>query len=211
MNSEEIKETCTEDKYKDLTEKELIERCNTARYILNTSYAQLNRYDGKTSQILTLIGFDFTIMGVFSSWLFGIDLALWSKIFFISCIFADLMLIIITLCIVRGVLQPHVKNASKKKLGLLFFMDIEKGFNEDQYVDILMGNIGVPNSQHYDSSDPMNYYKCIIEDCARDIYAQSKILKLKAKYVKKAYVVAIITTIFTFSTIFIMSLMQFVG
>ncbi len=196
---------------KSLPDNELIERYNTAKYILNISYSQLSRYDGKTFQILTLIGFDFTVIGLFSSWLFDKSMKLGSKIFFLTCIAASLALIIATLICVRQTLQPHVTNPVKKKLGLLFFMDIEKGYDEEKYVNTLIGNADVPNSQHYSASDPMRYFKCIIEDCARDIYAQSKIIKLKAKYVKRAYLFAIATTILTFSCIFAIAFIQIIG
>jgi hypothetical protein len=197
-----------------ISETEIIERCNIAKYILTSSYSQLTRYDGKTSQILTLIGFNFTAVSIFSSWFLRFELSLLMKIIFIPSVIIDLILIIISLLFIKNVLSPRIEplgNQVKKKRGLLFFMDIKNSFTEEDYVNILVGNNNIPLSDKYTSEEKMKFNKCIIEDCARDIYAQAKILELKAKYVKRSYSIILAITILTFSIIIIMAILHYIG
>jgi len=46
-------------------------RLDTAKYILDLSYRLISHYDSKTNQLLVLIGFDFTVMSIALTFLFG--------------------------------------------------------------------------------------------------------------------------------------------
>ena len=96
---------------KKLPTEQLIERYNTVKYILDISYKQLERYDGKTNQLLSLIGIDFTVLGIFITILFPSisNISLPIKIIFLTLVPLDFVLIIVSLYVVKRTLSPHLK------------------------------------------------------------------------------------------------------
>ena len=195
---------------------EIIERYNTAKYILEISYGQLERYDAKTNQLLTLIGIDFTILGIFVSVFYGNVqfISPFFRIGFMVMIPIDLLLIILSLYVVKKTLSPHLKpvdHKPKMKHGLIFFADIEGSFSKEEYVKILLGNQQLVSSSNFEKNDPYAFYKCIIEDCAYDIYEQAEILRVKSNYIKKSYSYVFWATIITFIVVVLFSVFSLHG
>lgn len=100
----------------DVTNDELLERYQAAKYILEISYGQLERYDEKTNQLLALIGIDFTVLGIFASFLFAnaTSVSMMIRVFFIILVPAALVFIIIALYAVKKTLSPHLKPVDRK-------------------------------------------------------------------------------------------------
>lgn len=195
---------------------ELIERYNLAKYILGISYNQLERYDGKTNQLLSFIWIDFTVLGAFATIVFTNKdvLTHLSKLAFLILIPIDLGLIIISLYVIKQTLSPHLKPMNKKpkvKNGLLFFVDIDTAFTKEEYVDILIGKRALTRSSRYDLDSPDAFYKCVIEDCAYDIYEQAEILQAKSRLIKKSYAWVFAATIILFLSIILLLVFSFVG
>lgn len=189
-----------------MNQKELLERYETVKYILEISYSQLQRYDEKTNQLLTLIGLDFTVLGFFSTLFLqgATNLPFVAKILYLVFVLVDMTMIIISLFVVKSTLSPHLKPVDKRpksKRGLLFFSDIEIAFTEDEYVDIMSGKKPLKPSNRYDSNDENAFLKCMIEDCSYDIYEQAKILNMKSKFIKRAYRIVIFVTTLTIVTV----------
>lgn len=199
-----------------MNKEDLIERYNTAKYILEISYGQLERYDGKTNQLMALIGIDFTVLGIFATILFANMSAVSTmvKILFLILVPIDLILVVLSLYVVKQTLSPHLKPVDKKpkaKNGLLFFVDVDTAFTKEEYVDTLIGRKPLKDSTRYDADDPDAFYKCIIEDCAYDIYEQAEILQVKSKYIKKSYRWVFYATILIFLTVILLSVLTFVS
>ncbi len=193
---------------------ELAVRYETARYILDRSYSQLERYDAKTNQLLSLIGLDFTVLGIFTSFIYDSNLSLIIKTTFILAVLLDWVLIIMSLFSLKKTLSPHLKpvdNKPKKKHGMIFFKDITDGFKQEEYVDILLGERDVNDSPHYVAAESDSFIKCMIEDCARDICEQSAILQLKSACIKEAYNIVVWATSLTLTTIVLTSVLLLLG
>lgn len=200
----------------DVTNDELLERYQAAKYILEISYGQLERYDEKTNQLLALIGIDFTVLGIFASFLFAnaTSVSMMIRVFFIILVPAALVFIIIALYAVKKTLSPHLKPVDRKqkeKNGLIFFMDIDTAFSKEEYVDTLIGNRHLKDSKRYQSTDADSFIKCMIEDCAYDIYEQAAILRLKSSNLKKSYRWVFVSTFITFVTVVLLCALTFLG
>ena len=198
-----------------MKDEELIDRYKTAKYILDISYKQLERYDGKTNQLLSLIGIDFTVLGIFTAFLFANieKVTPLVKIVFLLLVPIDLILVIISLYVVKSTLSPHLKpvdHSEKAKNGLIFFEDINTAFSKEEYVDTLIGSKKLKDSKRYDDADPDAFYKCVIEDCAYDIYEQAQILKVKSTNIKKSYTFVFCATILTFFIVVLISVLSLV-
>lgn len=101
---------------------------------------------------------------------------------------------------IRLALIPHVHTVvktKKPKYGLFYFKDVVSNLDEENYVKVLLGKSRPTESEYYDNkNETYSFEKCIIEDCARDIFAHSEILSIKTKYVKYAFNAATISIIF---------------
>lgn len=175
-------------------------RMDTAKWILDLSYRLISHYDSKTNQLITLIGFDFTIISAMLAILFN-DISSASitlRLLTLLMAASVYILICISLWKLKGALVPHVRHigGNKVKPGLIYFMDIKRCLYENEYVKILLGRNCPTFSEYYDFfDDPKAFEKCIIEDCARDIFAHAKILEVKTKFVKEAFDFIFATTI----------------
>lgn len=199
-----------------MNNQELIERYNAAKYILEISYSQLERYDEKTNQLLALIGIDFTVLGIFASFLFAnaTSASIIIRVLFLFLVPIALVLIIFSLNAVKQTLSPHLKPVDRKpkeKNGLIFFMDVDTAFSKEEYVDTLIGNTNLKSSKRYNSTDSDSFYKCMIEDCAYDIYEQAEILRVKSSNLKKSYRWVFVSTIITFATVVLLCALTFLG
>ncbi len=189
---------------------ELLLRYETVKYILSVSYSQLERYDAKTNQLLTILSLDFTVFGIFTSLLFDIDKSFFLLLLFTLLSIVNTVLIIISFLALKRTLSPHLSPVDKKiknKKGMFFFKDIINEFSQEEYVSILLGNTDTKESTLFNKDDDDRLIKGLIEDCANDIYEQSKILDLKSKYIKEAYNLVFYTTAFTLTTVVITSIL----
>ena len=133
------------------------------------------------------------------------------KIVFLLLIPIDLGLVIISLYVVKNTLSPHLKpvdHSQKSKNGLIFFDDINTAFSKEDYVDTFIGNKNLKTSKRYDKTDSFAFYKCVIEDCAYDVYEQAQILKVKSTNIKKSYTFVFCATILTFFIVVLISILS---
>lgn len=163
-----------------------------SKYILSLSYNLISHYDKKTNQQLTIVGFDFAIISMLITAMFTTNtIGAITKVFIFLSSIVSYSLLIAALTFVRKALIPHVEhhNKMKSKPGMLYFMDIKAGFEqEDKYVKMMLGDREeLRTSQFYRNDDPDAFEKCFIEDCARDIYAHAIILENKTRYVYLAF------------------------
>lgn len=191
---------------------DIVSRVENSKYILDVSYRLITHYDSKCSHLMVLIGFDFAILSTLLVFLFDKMHMLNSglKAFIVASCTFDFLLIIVSLWLLKNALIPHVYTVvkhEKPKKGLIYFMDIKNNLGEDEYVEILLGEKYPVQSYHYKNSDEFYFEKCIIEDCARDIYAHAEILQLKTKYVKWSFNVVTFTSIACVLTILLISAM----
>lgn len=174
-------------------ENEIGVRLDVSQRILDLSYKLISHYDAKTNQLLTLIGFDFLIIGVvFTAFLTNFPtLKEIIKITVLIFVFSNLISVVVSILMIRLALIPHVHTVvqkTKPKFGLFYFKDVLSNLSEEEYVKVLLGKSFPTKSEHYENdSDNNSFEKCIIEDCARDIFAHSEILSVKTKYVKYAF------------------------
>ncbi|KXK02988.1 MAG: hypothetical protein UZ04_CHB001001660 [Chlorobi bacterium OLB4] len=182
--------------------KEIETRLNVSQSILDLSYRLISHYDAKTNQLLTLIGFDFLIISVvFTAFLTNFStLSQINKITVIVFVFSNLFSVVVSILMIRLALIPHVHTVvktKKPKYGLFYFKDVVSNLDEENYVKVLLGKSRPTESEYYDNkNETYSFEKCIIEDCARDIFAHSEILSIKTKYVKYAFNAATISIIF---------------
>lgn len=193
-------------------EKEIGIRLDVSQSILDLSYRLISHYDAKTNQLLTLIGFDFLIIGVvFTAFLTNFStLSEIIKITVIIFVFSNLISVVVSILMIRLALIPHVHTVVKKakpKFGLFYFKDVVNNLSEEEYVKILLGKSYPTKSHYYNNNNENNSFeKCIIEDCARDIFAHSEILSIKTKYVKYAFNAATFSIIFLVFTLLCIAL-----
>lgn len=90
-------------------------------------------------------------------------------------------------------------------------MDIDTAFSKEEYVDTLIGNRHLKDSKRYQSTDADSFIKCMIEDCAYDIYEQAAILRLKSSNLKKSYRWVFVSTFITFVTVVLLCALTFLG
>lgn len=110
---------------------------------------------------------------------------------------------------IRNVLIPHLtasKKSTKPKPGLIYFMDINNHFSEEEYVKILLGIYPPTRSSYYKQDDLNTFKKCLIEDCAH-----SNILKVKTQSVKVSFNVTILATLLTFLSVALVSILYVIG
>ena len=160
-----------------------------------------------------MIGIDFTVLGIFITILFPSisNISLPIKIIFLTLVPLDFVLIIVSLYVVKRTLSPHLKpmdHHPKAKNGLIFFADIYSAFSKEEYVDTLLGKQPLKPSSRYAKDDPDAFYKCLIEDCAYDIYEQAEILKVKSSSIKTSYNCVFFATILTFFIVVLISILS---
>lgn len=193
------------------------QRVDMAEYTLNLSYDLITHYDNKTNQQLTIAGFDFAIISMLLTAMFASSsCGRLTEIVIICMSFISYLILSVALWQIRGALMPHVihHNAGvKKKSGLFYFKDIKKTFEEEEYVQTLMGTTGEKPvaSDYYTDEDADSFAKCLIEDCARDIYAHAVILEEKTRHVHAVFNWVYVTTIACIITVAISSVMWVVG
>ena len=91
-------------------------------------------------------------------------------------------------------------------------MDIKNYLGEEEYVEILLGDKKPTDSKYYDAAiDSDAFAKCIIEDCARDIFAHAEILEVKTKFVKEAFTLTFITTIVSIFVVAVFAILKASG
>lgn len=190
-------------------------RLNVSNHILDLSYRLISHYDAKTNQLLSIIGFDFLILGVVFTCLFTAypSLKQQVQIAIVVLAFLNLIFIIISVLFIRAALIPHVDTVVKlvkPKYGLTYFRDITRNLGEDEYVKVFLGVSTPTISQYYQVDDKQAFEKCIIEDNARDIYAHAEILNIKTFNVKKAFnwvtasTILLVISLFCLAIIFIL-------
>lgn len=194
------------------------QRVDIAKYSLNLSYDLITHYDNKTNQQLTIAGFDFAIISMLLTAMFASSTCGRVTTLVIICMSSVSYLILaIALWQIRGALMPHVihHNAGKKKkYGLFYFMDIRKQYKkEEDYVQTMLGTSGEKpvKSEYYDDENDDSFALCVIEDCARDVYAHAVILEEKTRHVHAAFNWVYATTIACIITVAVSSVLWTAG
>ena len=193
------------------------QRADIAQYTLNLSYDLITHYDNKTNQQLTMAGFDFAIISMLLTAMFASSCCGRVTMIVIICMsIISYSILSIAIWQIRGALMPHVihHNAGiKKKPGMFYFKDINREFNEEEYVQTMMGSLGEKPvlSDYYADDDDDSFLLCIIEDCARDVYAHAIILEEKTRHVHSAFNWVFATTIACIITVAISSILWIMG
>ena len=176
-------------------------RLSVSHRILDLSYRLVSHYDAKTNQLLTLLGFNFLVVGVVFTGFFTAygSLPPSVKAAIVAVVFSNLALIIVSVLFIRLALVPHVDTVVKHvkpKPGLTYFKDIVRNLGEEEYVKIFLGESPPTESRYYGADEDLAFEKCVIEDNARDIYAHAEILDVKTSYVKRAFNWTTCSTVF---------------